>query len=431
MEPSQVSQLMSAVRAELDASRHEHALRLLLDNFDRLPDPTPLRECVAAILADTGRRKDAVEILQLVGRHWANAGQPARALAAALKMRRIHPDTTVLLEHIVTLYNIRSPFLSAEERPAPLPEPNEALTLDADSGGGPEDLEALMDEALARALRRDGIAEQPGKLPPLSLLSLLPAEPLRAAIRLMRVETCDQAQSVLERGRVDRRLAWAVSDDLVLRDTERKVRLPTGTMLGLSGFGQASRSPEVDVLALPGSELLVLSSEAIDELDREIGDFSNRLATLRRHAVTERLLRRHPIFEGLSEEARLSVIGGFTGMRVRAGEPVVRQNTPSPGLFIILDGEVDIVRHDEEWEITIATLGSGEVFGEIGLVSALPTVAGCTVTVAGHLLHLPREDFDDLIERFPSIARYTSALAQERMSDASTTLTATDLAEVE
>ena len=79
--------------------------------------------------------------------------------------------------------------------------------------------------------------------------------------------------------------------------------------------------------------------------------------------------------------------------------------------------------------ITIATLKSGDMFGEMGLVTDNPAVAGCVMTTSGHLLHLPRADFHALARRFPAVARYTSQLADARRQEQ--VLSADDLAEVD
>lgn len=426
MHMRKLSQLMFAINDALRQSNHVRALRLILSNFAHLPDSAPLRERVALILAETGRKKEAVEIFELVGRHYANAGFPARAIATAKQMQSLKPDTTNLLDHIATLYNIRSPFISADEDLHTLEQPH---VIDVDAPEPRLGVEELLDLAGERSLDRKGIKSQPGSLPTLPLLSLLPQETFRQVLDHIEYELFDQVQPVLEKDKPMTELVWTASDDLVLEDGDHTLFLPAGSLLGLSSFGHSGRPPEVDVFSQPGSEVIRLSEEAIEQLSTQTPDFPNRLSTLRRHAMTERLIQRHPMFAGLDQRMRVEVIEAFTGMRVQRGEVIIRQKTSSPGLFIILDGEVDIVRQDEDWEITIATLRAGDVFGEIGLVADKPAVAGCVMTHAGHLLHLPRADFHELAERYPTVQKYTAALADERLSEV--VLSANDLAEVE
>jgi CRP-like cAMP-binding protein len=428
MEPNSLSNLMAAINEALTNDDHKRALRIILTNFGLIPDPAPLRERVAMVLAQKGRKKEAVEILQLVGRHYANAGYPARAISVACQMRRLQPDTTNLLDHIATLYCIRSPFVMEGTPLLPLPGPTDDLDLSGQEPGLEE--VDLIELAQERALDERGIITQPAGLPSLPFLSLLPEETLRRGLDFFEYDVYANIQQIMAREKTSE-LIWCVSDDIILREGETKHLLPSGAMLGLGAFGQSGRAPDVDVISVPGSEIVRISPENMQKVETEYPDFPNRLATLRRHAMTERLLERHPIFVDLEDEDRVDVIGSFSGMRVNKGDKIIEQSTPSPGLFIVLDGRVDIVRDDDDWEITIATLGSGDVFGEIGLVADKPAVAGCLMNSPGHLLHLPRDEFDALARRFPSIAKYTSRLAEERLNDVESTLSANDLAEVD
>jgi hypothetical protein len=426
MQMRKLSRLMFAINEALRQSDHTRSLRLILNNFANLAESAVLRERVALVLAEKGRKNEAVEIYEMVGRHYANAGYPARALAAAKQMQSLKPDTTNLLDHIATLYNIRSPFTSPDRRARPLPEPDQ---IELDAGEPRLEVDDLLELATERALDKKGLAGQPGDLPTIPLLSLLPQETFRQVLDHIEYELFDQVQPILEQSKALDELVWTVSEDLVLEDGDDAMYIPAGALIGLSSFGQSGRGAEVDVLSQPGSEVVRLSTEAIRAISAQVPDFPSRLATLRRHAMTERLIQRHPMFAGLDPEERVDVIETFTGMRVTRGEVIIRQNTPSPGLFIILDGEVDIVRQDQDWEITVATLRAGDVFGEIGLVADKPAIAGCVMTHAGHLLHLSRPDFHELGDRFPSVRQYTADLADERLNEA--VLSAADLAEVE
>ena len=426
MQLRKLSMLMSAISDALRQSNHVRVLRLVLSNFANVPDTAPLRERVALVLAERGRKKEAVEILEIVGRHYANIGEPTRAIATAKQLQRLKPDTTNLLDHIATVYNIRSPFFAADgEGPMHV----DADDVDIEANEPLLGMHELLDLALERSLDKEGICTQPTSVPTIPLLSLLPQDTFRDVLEHIEFELFDQVQPILEKGKVLEELVWTASNDLILEDDEDAMCLPAGALIGLSSFGQSGRAAEVDVFTQPGSEVIRLSADAIRAVTRETPDFPSRLATLRRHAMTERLIQRHAMFAGLDEQQRVDVIEVFTGMRVQRGEVIIRQNTPSPGLFIILDGEVDIVRQDEDWEITIATLRAGDVFGEIGLIADKPAVAGCVMTSAGHLLHLPRADFHELSRRHPAIQRFTSELADERLNEV--VLSANDLAEVE
>ncbi len=236
---------------------------------------------------------------------------------------------------------------------------------------------------------------------------------------------------MLQNGEMSEDLLWTVTSDFIIEDRDPSRRLPSGALLGLSSFGQSATPSSCDIFSRKNSELLRLTRKAIDKLDAELGDFRNRLSTLRRHALTEGLLERHPMFDAVGEDERDGLMKRFTGLRVSHGEVLVQQDGTSPGIFIVLDGEVDVARNEDGWEITIATLSAGDVFGEVGVVSDNPTLAKCVMTSPGHLLFLSREEFGSVAGDYPAVAKYAVSLANERMAEVQTTLSAQDLAEVE
>jgi hypothetical protein len=209
------------------------------------------------------------------------------------------------------------------------------------------------------------------------------------------------------------------------------LRLPSGALLGLNAFGRSATAAKNDIYSRKNSELLRLKKSAIDSLDAELGDFHNRLATLRRHSLTEGLLERHPMVAELGADERAALMRRFTGLRIARGECLIQQDGKSPGIFLVLDGEVDIVRTEEGWEITVETLSAGDVFGEVGVVSDKPALAGCVMTTPGHLLFLSRDDFGSVAEDHPPVAKYAVKLANERMAEVEMTISARDLAEVD
>ncbi|RAL21680.1 hypothetical protein DL240_12555 [Lujinxingia litoralis] len=419
--------LLNTIDDAVESEEHARALQLILNNWYNLPDPSPLRERAALILASLGRNREAVEIYTLAARHYANAGFPTRAIAAIKQMHALNPASTELLDHFATLYSVRSPYLESGRLQASFPQPAGNLTTQVASE---RDLDELFERVLARAIDPDGTAERPGSLPALPLLSVLPPDTLRRVLDFIDYEIFAESQLVCEPSQKSSDLVWTVSADLSVNDDQNTYRIPAGTLLGLNAFGEVERAPRHRVVSERGSECLRLPQVAIGKLNDEFPDFLNRLATLRRHALTEALLDRHEFFANLEPEERAQIVGRFTGLTLDAGTHCVRQGRPSPGLFIILDGSVDIVRQDDDWEITVATLGTGEIVGEVGLVASDQATATVICASGGHALFLAREDFELLAGEYPPIALYTARLARERLDAIQSTLSAQDLAEV-
>jgi CRP-like cAMP-binding protein len=428
MDRFEAVELFTQIDAALDQEEFVRAARLIVANFDALADPAPLRERTAQILAANGYEDRAVEVYQTVGLHYANSGQPARAIAVAARIDRLDRDPAGLLDRFTALYNVDSPFLDPGQTHGTFQPPIDQLVTDPKSTDMPSD---LMGVAAERALESGFLAREPSEyLPPLPLLSQLPSEHLEKVLEALEFRTFSDLVPVVDPETSGGELIWTVTDDLTLGEQDPEFRLLPGTLLGMSAYGPSSSAPDEPVFARSGSEILSLPARAVAELSETIPDFADHLARLARRAFIEGLLSEHPMFASVSEQGREQLLEEFEGLHLSEGTRVVRQDTESPGLFLILDGEVDVVRQDEDWEITVETLGPGSVFGEVGLVSDQPTQANVVTTRPGHLLHIPDDDFDDVAAEHPGLAKYAVNLAQQRMADMETTLSASDLAEL-
>ncbi len=117
-------------------------------------------------------------------------------------------------------------------------------------------------------------------------------------------------------------------------------------------------------------------------------------------------LQQVDIFEDL-KPAHLEKLAGVCRLvEYHQGEVIVRENTPSNEIFLILSGDVDIVLDPEilgkesgHKPKTVTTLRQGQTFGEIGLVDrGLRSATALAATAETRLLTVRREDLLKLCE---------------------------------
>lgn len=111
------------------------------------------------------------------------------------------------------------------------------------------------------------------------------------------------------------------------------------------------------------------------------------------------VLRNVPLFSGLSESEleKLSKVCGRR--RVERGAFVVRSAETTDSLYILLTGRAKVTNTDEEGrEIILAWLGSGEFFGEMGLIDGSPRSANVVASEACELLVLSKEAFQRCLQ---------------------------------
>lgn len=121
------------------------------------------------------------------------------------------------------------------------------------------------------------------------------------------------------------------------------------------------------------------------------------------------ILQQVDIFDELPQEHLKKLAAVCREVKCQGvGEVIVRENTPSDELYIIVAGRVNIEvspemllgkASDSPDPTTIATLLPGETFGEIGLVDqGLRSASVRTATEETHLLAIGREDLLRLCE---------------------------------
>lgn len=123
-------------------------------------------------------------------------------------------------------------------------------------------------------------------------------------------------------------------------------------------------------------------------------------ARARKLQLKRELLAKMRLFRPLSERELLRVLQVTDVLEYEEGDVVMRQGETGEELFIVLEGQVKILRG----EAVIATLGQGSHVGEMALVRNQPRSA--TVKSLGHseLMVIRRRDFFELLRNEHALA---------------------------
>ncbi len=128
---------------------------------------------------------------------------------------------------------------------------------------------------------------------------------------------------------------------------------------------------------------------------------------LGRNAKVE-LIRQVPLFSQLSRREVEEVTKIADEIDVKAGKVLTREGERGNEFFVLLDGAARVERGDKK----VNTLGRGDFFGEIALVSRSPRTATVTTTEPSDLLVITGTSFRALLEHSPRIQlRVLEALA--------------------
>lgn len=111
------------------------------------------------------------------------------------------------------------------------------------------------------------------------------------------------------------------------------------------------------------------------------------------------LLAKSPFLSGLKRKD-LEEVGRLADeIDVPAGRVLMREGEIGQEFYVIVDGGVDLERDGRR----VRTMGPGEFFGDIALVTERPRTATVTTTSDSRLLVVGHREFHELLDRFPTI----------------------------
>jgi len=116
-------------------------------------------------------------------------------------------------------------------------------------------------------------------------------------------------------------------------------------------------------------------------------------------------LKNAPIFEELEERdfAKISACG--VKKEYKKGEVILMEEESGSALFVIVDGEVKVVRvGDDGREVILSILGPSDIFGEMALLDGETRSASVVALDRAELFMIHRKDFLALLHEHPSIA---------------------------
>jgi len=116
------------------------------------------------------------------------------------------------------------------------------------------------------------------------------------------------------------------------------------------------------------------------------------------------ILKGIPIFSGLTARELKLISKLFYERHYNHGEAVFEIDQPGAAMFIIEEGQVQIVRTNKFGEeIVLAELGNGEFFGELAMLDNSPRSATAKALRQSSVLSIFREDLDKFLKENPQI----------------------------
>jgi len=374
------------------------------------------------LLADLGRLEGAREALEICVGRAIDAGQLPLAVAACSDLRTLGADASKHFDAIADAFAYGSSRLGdGGGHPPKLPHADEFHPL-ASVLTGP----ALLGKATeviheARRALEDAVATRaaPPTIAPQPLFSSITREGLRAMIEVFEVSTVPQGTVVIEEGTGGAEAYIVARGELeVKRTMENGTSLLLARLTGGALFGEMallSRAPRAaSVVACRPSILLLGRKDALDAVAEREPEVAIELASHCRRRMVQNLVRTSPILSAVRAEERPALVERFETRVYEKGEKLISEGSNATGLHLIASGEVAVIRDESNEPFVLATLGPGDIVGEVALVLRRPSSADVVAVHPTVTLHLATEKFMSLIREHPTILAELYDLAVKR-----------------
>ncbi len=349
----------------------------------RLPKPVPFRQAPMPDSIDDPPTSSPAVIISRVPKITLPPGQGLDSI----DFSTLIPGTTPMLRPDGTLSGVN------------------VLPLDPDLELSLDDAEPIADPTPGPAARRALLST-----PLFSEVSPIVLEKLIAKMGLLEL----QPGAVLFREGETGQELYIVSEGEVAVQTAGKelARLGPGAFFGeVALVTDLPRS--ATIRALTRVELLSIDREVIREAAADHPEVVTVLLRFVRDRLIDRITHTSEMFAPFTEGERAALAQRFELVEVVPDAVLITQGERADGLYLIVAGRVEVWR-DGAGGAILSTLGSGDVFGELSLLTNSGSTANVRSVSRVLALRMPASTFLEVIMTHPQVLAYIGELAERR-----------------
>ena len=351
------------------------ALEVLQRHCARKPEDLRSRLKIAELLERLGQKKEAIQAYQKVAEAYAREGFLLQAISINKKILRIDSSSQNASDRLAKLY-------AAKTQEAKASHPFHDIPLFSDLGEREFEL----------------------------IVGALEAERFKKDVTICREGEDGDSLFIVNRGEV------AITKQIP-GDGEVGVRhLREGDFFGEFGFftdqvrhATAKAASDCDILKITRGRL-----EEIIKISPRVGEV---LQGFFKKRVLDLFLVLSPVFSTLTVAEREEISRRFRLRKIPGGDFLFKGGDPPLCLYMIKSGEIEIYTGNRQGKtVHLATLRSGNLFGEVSVLFNKPRMASARTTRASELLELTREDLEACLVQLPELRSKLKKIACERLA---------------
>jgi CRP-like cAMP-binding protein len=135
--------------------------------------------------------------------------------------------------------------------------------------------------------------------------------------------------------------------------------------------------------------------------------------------MVDNLSRMANVLLSTAEDERRGLLQRFETRVFETGAALIEEGSEPIGMHLIASGEVSVMKKDEGSALLLATLGVGQVVGEVAVVLRRRATASIVANCPTVTLFLPREKFIELVRESPEVLHRLYLLAVSRDEETS------------
>ena len=187
----------------------------------------------------------------------------------------------------------------------------------------------------------------------------------------------------------------------------------------------------VEKVSLSSGDAFQIGKTSFSLVEREVGEPDSPLQTTleffspaslagtdRRSVRLMDVISKIPFFIPLQETEREELAEDATMHVYNEGEIIIQEGDPGRSVYVILDGRVQVfTREDGGDELPLATLGVGQFFGEMSLVSGKPRSSSVAALELSVLVELSYASMAKVIEQNMAVKEVLEEYHKVRKQD--------------
>ncbi len=352
-----------------------------------------VRMKIAEALARTGKTDDAVKEYMAVADSYAESGFTVQAIAVNKLIVKLDPSKADLHKKLAEVHTDKgfAPGMVSKEQTAATVEEEK------DKGKKP----SVPRTPLFSDLTADELAY---------VSEQVEVRQVKAGSTLFREGDPGDSLFIITHGEVNILSRNAKGEEVEV------ARLKNGDFFGEFAFFSNSKR-QADAVASSETELLELTRETLIDVTRKYPRVKEVLISFYKNRVVDKLMVTSQLFRSLGPKDRMQILQKLSYQTFEPGALIIQEGCAGDYLYLIKSGGADITTWRDDQEMLLATIGEGEFFGEISLVTGTPRTASVKARTAMETMRLSKADLDEVATRYPNVKKVIDDMIKKRVED--------------